>query len=288
MGKHERGWSEEAEIDVTAALNGHDSVAHIKVIADKLREEISCQNPGDPIKQAVWVGGNDYANPGDVHVYLESNKIAKIELKFSKDSGEGTFKNLGAATFTKHIDSNILSYPEHESALRNQRYTLVENYTNQKFDTASLYEDTVRSIRDRGDLGSVVDKDIIDQIINITSPGQVNYAEYAATELNKHLTKLNGYFDVLFNHTDTRNLRQDIIYCVVKNFGNEKFQTIELCDFTAMNRTVTKVISTGKSIKFQNAKGRDVLRFSVHWKNICQGGATPCFNVFVGNEFKNV
>jgi hypothetical protein len=53
-----------------------------------------------------------------------------------------------------------------------------------------------------------------------------------------------------------------------------------------MDRNVTKVEATGKSIKFVNASGKDVVRFSVTWKNICQGGSTPCFNVFIGNAFK--
>jgi hypothetical protein len=61
---------------------------------------------------------------------------------------------------------------------------------------------------------------------------------------------------------------------------------VDFFDFTDMDRHVTKVEATGKSIKFVNASGKDVVRFSVTWKNICQGGSTPCFNVFIGNAFK--
>ena len=56
-------------------------------------------------------------------------------------------------------------------------------------------------------------------------------------------------------------------------------------DFLDMDRTVTQVEAKRKHIKLQNVKGRDVLTNSDNWKNICQGGATPSFNVFIGNEF---
>jgi hypothetical protein len=52
-----------------------------------------------------------------------------------------------------------------------------------------------------------------------------------------------------------------------------------------MDRTVTHVEAKGKQIKLKNSKNKDVLTISVNWKNICQGGATPSFNVFIGNEF---
>ncbi len=79
-------------------------------------------------------------------------------------------------------------------------------------------------------------------------------------------------------------ITNDLIYCVVKNFENSK-QSVEIYDFDDMDSKVANVISVGKSIKIQNKMGKDILRMSVHWKNICQGGSTPCFNGFVGNAY---
>ena len=50
-----------------------------------------------------------------------------------------------------------------------------------------------------------------------------------------------------------------------------------------MDSVVSKVVNSGQSIKMLNQHGKVVLRFSTTWKNICQGGATPCFTVFTGD-----
>ena len=78
--------------------------------------------------------------------------------------------------------------------------------------------------------------------------------------------------------------KQDISYCVVQHFETD-YQTVEFYNFADMDRTIAKIEASGQSIKFYNANNKDVIRFSVHWKNICQGGATACFNVFIGNAF---
>ena len=71
---------------------------------------------------------------------------------------------------------------------------------------------------------------------------------------------------------------------MTKNWQN-RFQTTEFFDFLDMDRQVTSIEAKGKQIKLKNTRGKDVLTISVNWKNICQGGATPSFNVFIGNEF---
>jgi hypothetical protein len=125
-----------------------------------------------------------------------------------------------------------------------------------------------------------------EQLSFITGPGQVAYAQYAAEQLTQHLANVNILVNSILGSNDKFVVRQDMLYCVIKYFESDK-QTVEFYDFLDMDRTISNITSEGKSIKFQNSKNRDVLRFSVHWKNICQGGATPCFNVFIGNEFQS-
>ena len=74
------------------------------------------------------------------------------------------------------------------------------------------------------------------------------------------------------------------MYCVVKHYESKK-QSVSFYDFSEMDSVVTEVVSSGQSIKLLNQHGKEVLRFSVTWKNICQGGQTPCFTVFVGNAY---
>ena len=74
------------------------------------------------------------------------------------------------------------------------------------------------------------------------------------------------------------------------NQGDSVFENLYITDrffydFSEMDSVVTEVVNSGKSIKMLNQHGKEVLRFSVLWKNICQGGQTPCFTVFVGNAY---
>ena len=58
------------------------------------------------------------------------------------------------------------------------------------------------------------------------------------------------------------------MYCVVKHYESKK-QTVSFYDFSEMDSVVTEVVNSGKSIKMLNQHGKEVLRFSVLWKNIC-------------------
>lgn len=283
MSKYEREWSEVAEKDVAAGLNGAPVTAYIQQIVDKIQALVAQRNPDDAMISAVWTGGNDYKDPGDVHVCLSSGKIERVELKFSRGFGEGTAKNLGGQTFTKRISKEIKSYPAFEVELKEKRFSLLEEKIGRTLRNDSDYVQQLRNMRDinRPEFDSVST-----QLAAITSPGQISYAQYAAAELNQHLCEVNKLVNSILGSTDKFIVRQDIIYCVIKYFESSH-QTVEFYDFLDMDRTIARVTSEGKSIKFQNSKGKDVLRFSVHWKNICQGGATPCFNVFIGNEFQS-
>jgi hypothetical protein len=274
MGKYEREWSEEAEKAVTDALNGISVDEYIDDIASEIQNQIN-----EPIDHADWVGGNDYSNPGDIHVILKSDKIVKVELKFSKKDGNGTLKNMGALFLNQYISNTIQTYPDFEESYKKQRYKLVESYIGRGLRNQSDYCKELRRLRE-----SVIvdDNQILDKIADITSPGQIAYASYAANEMKKYLTKVNQVVNTMLGATV--DVKQDILYCVIKKFKT-KAQKVYFYDFSDMDRNITDVISTGKSIQLVNTSEKKVITMSVTWKNICQGGDNPCFNVFLGNEF---
>lgn len=277
MGDYQRDWVESAERDVADGINGELISEALQPTVDKIIDYID-QKYKSPIDRAVWTGGSNYQDPGDVHVFLKDQQKIKIELKFSKEKGSGTLKNPSTNILKKQIDASILSYPEFEVDYKTKRYQLVESRIGHQLKTASEYTAVLRSFRDNND-------PIIDKIAAITAPGQEAYTKYAASMLNQFLPKVNIMVDKLLNLDPNGAVQQGVLYCVIKHFGTTD-QQIEFYEFTSMDRTVTNVIASGNSILFRNKKDRDVIRFSTTWKNICQGGATPCFNVFIGNAFQ--
>lgn len=271
MGKHERSWVAAAEQAVAAALNGLPASDSIAAIAAAIRASV-----GTDYVRAEWTGGENYRDPGDVHL-VWADRRERIELKFSRASGAGTAKNVSQKTLTQRIDASITSYQQwdQDQGLRSQRYALVESVLGRSLRNQSDYVRELRRLRE-------FNPEILDQIAQITAPGQESYALYAADQLNQYLDRVNLLIHEILGTSDIDTDRQDIIYCVIRNFETDS-QTVEFMDFTDMDKRIDRVVASGKSIKFLNGSGRDVLRFSVTWKNICQGGSTPCFNVFVGS-----
>ena len=280
--KHQRDWAEEAEINVTDAINGNTASIHIKSISNNIIDYI-LKNYNCKIDYAKWVGNNSYDDKGDVHVFLLDKSKIPVELKFSRNKGSGTKANSTTAILKKRINSNIKTYPEFDEnlGLKEQRYQLVSKKIGKSLKRTAEYNRALRSIRDNNELA------FLEDIAKITSPGQEKYAIYAAKELNKNLDKVNLWVKTILDGNNTTadvDITDNLVYCVIKNFEKNN-QTIEFYDFTDMDSNITYVTSVGKSIKLQNKSGKDVRRLSVTWKNICQGGATPCFNIFVGNAF---
>jgi len=276
MGKSERNWAEIAEKALAAALKGLRPVdPYIKPVADSIRATLKQKYHSDSIKDAVWTGGNNYAIPGDVEVLLTSGHSVMIECKFSHGKGSGTLKNPGQATLSEVIDPSIQSYVEHESSFKEQRYALLESIIRRPLENAADYENELRSIKTKD-----TEDPILKKMNKITKPGQIAYAAYAAGRCNLFLAKVNELVMSMLN----LDHKHDVLYCVVKQFESAA-QTTEFHDYATIDHKVTNVISKGKTIHFKNASGKTVLRWSVTWKNICQGGSTPCFNVFVGNAF---
>ncbi|NBP36524.1 MAG: hypothetical protein EBV01_14175 [Betaproteobacteria bacterium] len=274
MGKHERAWAEKAEKDVTDGLNGIYRGSFIKKIVEAIQKSVS-----NEYTQAIWVGGKDYDNLGDIHLETE-NGLIRIELKVSRQEGVGTTKNLGSAAFTKRVSSDIKSYQQWdiEHGLKDQRYKMLQNRIGRKIKNTTDYENQLRILRDQKD-------QIIEQIVDITSPGQESYAKYAAEKLNMDLSKLDNLINLVLGINKLDESEQNVLYCVVKNFESED-QTIEFFDFSNLNKIVTEVKSSGKQIKFYS-KDTQLMRFSVNWKNICQGGGTPSFNVWANTSFRS-
>lgn len=270
--KNDRVWAEPAEKEVAIALNGGTTATHITNIANEIKSQIVAHFPNEKIVKASWIGGDDYGNVGDVRVELTSS-IIPIELKFSLEQGRGTAKNLSAKLFQKRIDPSIMSYIEYDKSFgyKKQRFDLIESLTGKTYKRDNAYHADLRVFRD-------TKPEVLDKIADITAPGQEGYAKYVANECNKYLDKVNILVQSLLNKQVS-----DMMYCVVRNF-NTSTQAVEFMDFDKEN-TVVKVVASGKSIRCFNSNGKDVVRFSVHWKNICQGGKSPCFNVFIGNEY---
>lgn len=280
MGRHERWWAEEAEKNVTNALNQTPSTLHDNQIAASIREHISQLFSEDNITQAKWVGAEDYADKGDLHVYLESGTKCPVELKVSKKSGSGTKGNTTTNVIKKYFGQDKKSYPEldEELGLLRQRYDLVESYTGAKISSSSVYQKTLREIRKNT-------PSLLDTISSITEPGQQQYAEYVSDLMNDNLSQTSLFVkDILGGNNTSQDAAHDndLVYCVVKHYQTNK-QTVDFYDLAAVDHNVHKVVASGKSIKIQNKYGVDILRMSVTWKNICQGGATPCFNIFLGD-----
>ena len=284
MGVYERDWVEDAEKESAAAINGVDVNSYTKKVGIAIYNYIE-DNFNVKITKADWIGSESYEEPGDIAVSTECGLQIPVEEKFSKKNGSGTKANPSTNILKKYLKNNILNYPDFdkELGLKDKRYRLVENRIGRDLKNASDYENVLHQIRD-------IEKDtnFINEIVEITHPGKVKYANYVTEKLNDELDATQNLVDNILggNHTTKENVEhEDVVYCVIKNFERPK-QTVEFYDFSEMDSNVASVVSSGQSIKIQNKYGKDILRFSVNWKNICQGGGTPCFCVFVGNAFK--
>ena len=287
MGSYERDWVEDAEKSVNAAINGYSVDDYTNKVGLSIVEYIE-KEFNTTVTHSEWTGGGDYNNFGDLETYTTSIPIIPVELKFSKAKNSGTKMNPTTNILKKFLNFPIMNYPDFDKklGLKDKRYRLVENRIGRDLKNVAEYKRILKKIRDIDG-----DKDFIDKIVEITKPGKIKYATYVAEKLNDELDATQNLVDFIFSKSNLDKLEVEptvgkLIYCVIKKFETDK-QYIEYHNFSEMDSNVTSVVASGQSIKIQNKYGKDILRFSVNWKNICQGGATPCFCVFVGNAFKN-
>jgi len=275
MGKFERDWVEIAEQNVAKALNNENSNIYSQEIAsiiDQKLKELSID-----YDEAKWSGGADYGDAGDINILKDGKVILGIELKFSKKDGEGTKANLGQNKFHEYIPE-IIGYQKFDEdlGLKNQRYEKVEKYLNEKIKNKTDYENKLRQIRKK-------DTQFIDEIAEIAKIGQEKYAQYISENGVKYLDKINELVeDILHSkHVKKSNSTKKVLYCVIKQYETPN-QNVKFVNFDEIDNKVCDIQATGKSIFFYNQNNKLILKFSVNWKNICQGGATPSFNVFMG------
>lgn len=279
MGKFERDWAELAEKNTAAGIRGEAVDSADQIIADAVRAHVETTfNLG--VATAEWVGAESYDDAGDIHVFLDNGRKIPVELKASKATGSGTKANPSTNILKKYI-AGAVNYPDYdaEMGLLAKRYDIVETVTGVRPVKAAHYGAALRELRE-------TQPHVLSTIAEITAPGQEAYARYAAELLNSNLPKTQEMINDILegNNTTQESAAEDLVYCVVKKYQSRD-QTVEFYDFAEMDSRVGSVVAEGKSIKIQNRAGKDILRLSVTWKNICQGGATPCFNIFVGNAY---
>lgn len=280
MGIYCRDWAEEAEKDTAQGILGTSDSIYNQQIADAIKVQVAEQYPNSTIADAKWVGAEAYDDKGDIKVFLSDGTEVPVELKVSYKGGSGTKANPSQALFNKKVSNTILGYSDYDKqlGLLDQRYQLVEGLIGRSIESGADWSRVLREFRKTNPA-------VLEQVASITTPGQSAYAEYAATELNNNLEQLNILVqDILSGDNTTSEFSSDseLMYCVVKHYESKK-QTVEFKDFSEMDSVVSKVVNSGQSIKMLNQHGKVVLRFSTTWKNICQGGATPCFTVFTGD-----
>ena len=280
MGIYCRDWAEEAEKDTAQGILGTSDSEHNQQIADAIKVEVTRLYPNTTIADAKWVGAEAYDDKGDIKVFLADGTEVPVELKVSYKGGSGTKANPSQALFNKKVSNTILGYSDYDKqlGLLDKRYQLVEGLIGRSIESGADWGRVLREFR-------TTNPAVLEQIADITTPGQSAYAKYAATELNNNLEQLNILVqDILSGDNTTSEFSSDseLMYCVVKHYESKK-QKVEFKDFSEMDSEVSEVVNSGQSIKMLNQHGKVVLRFSVLWKNICQGGATPCFTVFTGD-----
>ena len=280
MGVYCRDWAEEAEKDATQGILGTSDSEHNQQIADAIKVEVTRLYPNTTIADAKWVGAEAYDDKGDIKVFLADGTEVPVELKVSFGGGNGTKANPSQALFNKKVSNTILGYSDYDKqlGLLDKRYKLVEGLIGRSIKSGADWGRVLREFRKTNPA-------VLEQVANITTPGQSAYAKYAASELSNNLEQLNMLVqDILSGDNTTSEFSSDseLMYCVVKHYESKK-QAVEFKDFSEMDSVVTEVVNSGQSIKMLNQHGKVVLRFSTTWKNICQGGATPCFTVFTGD-----
>lgn len=271
MSGHHRDWAEKAEKQVTNALNREDTSTYIQRIALAIQIKIN-----KPYVKAVWVGSEEYNRKGDVHLHQEDGTIIPIELKFSKEKGSGTKANTTTEIVKDFLSEEVQSYPEFDEQFRKERYNYLGNIVGLEL-SKKQYETALRKFRESK-------RSVLTEIENNAKRSAESYASYLADKMNNNLNEVTSFAIEILKGNNTRKkskLNEELVYCVVKNFNKEN-QSVSFYDLNNTESTICSVKATGKTIRLLNQSGKDVLRLSVHWKNICQGGANPCFNIFLG------
>ena len=295
MGKHERLWSEKVEKNVAAALNGAPSSDSDMRIAESIKRQVLSKLPKtSTLGVATWTGGGAYSIPGDIMLEVNDSLAGRteknIEIKVSKKGGKGTKGNVGSTWFKKQVNEEILSYQDFDKrgGFKARRYRFLENKFGVTLKTKKEYETLLRERRDKEFIKkpnkAPVHGPTVTKIASIAGESKEEHASYVVKEINsskENFDKFNKAVSKVISGNNTvghTDVELDE-YCIIRHYGKEK-QSEELVDFSTMDNDVKRVYSKGFGICAANQSGEIIVRFNVHWKNICQGGQSPCFNIF--------
>jgi hypothetical protein len=291
MSSYHRGIAEDFEKKLTSYINNRNvnAQANVKLVGDYI---IQCF---PDIVEAQHIGSKSYNVEGDILLVTESKPI-NLEIKTSDSFGKGTLANSSQKLFTA-IDPNILGYQDfHNNFIyKNMRFKdycwkIVGDKVGKKIRTASEYATILRTLRDSG-------SEVVDEIVDTTNDIKLEYNSYLIKELKKtpdYLYKLTYLVRLLKDGIHTfSDIRKELAefkgiesykkrseYYVVYIYNVSSDVSCEIADYSKAIDTVYSIDFVGQSIVLKNIDNDIILRFSTHWKNLCQGGATPCFNIF--------
>lgn len=280
----DQSWARDKEKAINSMFNGFPSDdMYDNNIVNYIQQYYNMKY-GEKIVGAVWNGRSGVnEKPGDIIVTLESGAVKTIEMKMSFSNLSGTIKNPGNKFFNIISEGAIKDYSTFEEALCEKRHKLLAEYLGCNIPNQCRFVKLLRGVRNKASKGCKKSKKLIEKIKEITEPGQTDYGNYVVENIAAYFPKLNEYISNTIFHINDNN--QCVDFVVVKNYSS-KNQTVSFYDYSTMNIKAVSVTSDGKTIFMFNSDNELIVRFSINWKNVCQGGGTPSFNVFVGNAFK--
>ncbi len=293
LSSYHRGIAEDFEKLLTNYLNNPNSRVpqNIKFVGDKIKDKFP------NIIEAQHIGSHAYNIEGDI-LLITKDKAINLELKTSDTFGRGTLANVSQKLF-QAINPEIIGYQEfhnnyvyNDITFREYCWKSVGDNFGVKIKTSAEYQRYLRTLRD-------AHSEIVDNIVNITNEIKIEYNEYLVNELKStkdylyrltYLVRLlkdgiHTYSEIKKSLDEFKSSEQYISrskYYVLYVYNVSSNISCQIVDYNKALDTVVDIEANGQSIILKNKDGQTVLRFSTHWKNICQGGATPCFNVFHG------
>ena len=192
------------------------------------------------------------------------------------------------------MDSSIPAYADFDAVNTLKRFNIVKDHLGLLPGSKAEYEKVLKEAKD----AKIAQWPSLHAAISeATNPTKSKYAARVVKDLNKLLAtdegkkKINQMVKEVFDGNNTckpsdEDTKKCSYYVVVKRYEQDD-QTQEIKDFEiCAHGEVVKAKASGYQIQLLNSEGKTVLNFATHWKNICQGGKTPCFNVFVGTALK--
>lgn len=275
MGKYERDWAEQMEIDICDAFNDQEidnEAAHCAV------DCIVARFP--QADRLEWIGGSNYASVGDIVVWQDNTRVAAIEVKSSRSSGKGTNAGITQEFFGMWFD-DAMGYSDWEKhdGVWAERLDVVEQLTGSRPTNKEAYVKLCRALRDDKKLQPIAD---------MTNAKKAEYCEHIIEHVSKDSKRMSHLLHILRTGTHTISgiksaLESDMsglprAILIGQNIMHTSNWTWD-DKSSDIDDAIVDIKSTGKSVKFIQASGQTA-RFAIHWKNGGQGVCSPCLNVW--------